>query len=325
MTTSSHSRRHPDQRFKTITIPCIFNLSGKRHLTVTVYVDDLMILSDNVRTIDWLLTELTTRYDQLKITRGMNHNYLGMIFDLSEPPFILINRQGMIEDIISSTKTGVPIQIPTLGPRSLLRHQLHHISTRTRQDLLTTISLLSKRVLHPTQEDWDKLQRALGYLENTKTQNLKLGMTIPPTIRTYIDASFAVHSDYKSHTGICISLGVGVYCAKSTAQKINTSCQAEMVALAKGLQQSIISAYFLDGRGHPIPQIIVNQDSQSTIKLISNERLNSELTRHIQISYYWFKDLIDRGLITVVYGPTENVIDDCFTKPLEGTLFNHMR
>ena len=100
-------------------------------------------------------------------------------------------------------------------------------------------------------------------MENTKTQNLKLGMTIPLTIRTYIDASFAVHSDYKSHTGICISLGVGVYFAKSTAQKINTtsSCQAEM----------------------------------------------------------------DRGLITVVYCPTENMIADFFTKPLQGTLFNHMR
>ena len=89
------------------TDPCIFNLSGKRHLTVTVYVDDLMILNDNVRTIDWLLTELTTRYDELKITRGMNHYYLGMVFDLSEPPFIIINQQGMIEDIISSTKTSV--------------------------------------------------------------------------------------------------------------------------------------------------------------------------------------------------------------------------
>ena len=164
-------------------------------------------------------------------------------------------------------------------------------------------------------------------MENTKTQNLKLGMTIPLTIRTYIDASFAVHSDYKSHTGICISLGVGVYYAKSTAQKINTtsSCQAEMVALAKGLQQSIFSAYFLAGQDNPMPQIIVNQDNQSTIKLISNGRSNFELTRHIQIDYYWVKDLIDRGLITVVYCPTESMIADFFTKPLQGTLFNHVR
>ena len=179
----------------------------------------------------------------------------------------------MIEDIISSTKTSVktatdtnsnirskvPPKTPAAPylfdittdsdllpePLQVIFHstvaKLIYISTRTRQDLLTTISLLSKRVLHPTQEDWNKLQRALGYLENTKTQNLKLGLTIPLTIRTYIDASFAVHSDYKSH-----SFGVGVYYAKSTAQKINTtsSCQAKMVALAKGLQQSIFSAHF---------------------------------------------------------------------------------
>ena len=74
-----------------------------------------------------------------------------------------------------------------------------------------------------------------------------------------------------------------------------------------------------------MPQIIVNQDNQSTIKLISNGRLNSELTRYIQIGYYWVKDLIDRGLITVVYCPTESMIADFFTKPLQGTLFNHMR
>ena len=99
-------------------------------------------------------------------------------------------------------------------------------------------------------------------------------MTIPLTTRTYIDASFAVHSDSKSHARICISLGVGVFYAKSTAQKINTtsSSQAEMVNLAKGLQQSIFSAYFLAGQGYSMPQIIVNQDNQSTIKLISNIR-----------------------------------------------------
>ena len=212
------------------------HVHGQRTPPVTVYVDDLMILSDNVRTIDWLLTEPTTRYDQLKITRGMNHNYLGMVFDLSEPPFILINQQGMIEDIISSTKTSVKTatgtnfnirsKVPPNTPATpylfdintdsdLLPEPLQvifystvakliYISTRTRQDLLTTISLLSNRVLHPTQEDWNKLQRALGYFENTKTQNLKLGMTIPLTIRTYIDASFAVHSDSEATSGHAI-------------------------------------------------------------------------------------------------------------------------
>ena len=68
-----------------------------------------------------------------------------------------------------------------------------------------------------------------------------------------------------------------------------------------------------------MPQIIVNQDNQFTIKLIFNGRSNSELTRHIQIDYYWVKDLIHRGLLTVVCCPTKNIIADFFTKPLQGT------
>ena len=144
-----------------------------------------MILSNSARTSHWLLEVLTKKYDQLKITRGTIYNYLGMVFDLSQPPFILINQQGMIEDIVSSTKTNVNTatntnssirsKVPPKTPAApylfdintdavLLPEQLQiifhstvakliYISTRTRQDLLTTISLLSKRVLHPTQDD----------------------------------------------------------------------------------------------------------------------------------------------------------------------------
>ena len=66
-----------------------------------------MTLSNSARTAKWLIEELKEKYDSLKITRGTFHNYLGMVSDPSQLPFILINQQGMIEDIISSTKTSV--------------------------------------------------------------------------------------------------------------------------------------------------------------------------------------------------------------------------
>ena len=37
-----------------------------------------------------------------------------------------------------------------------------------------------------------------------------------------IDASFAVHQDYKSHTGVSLMLGHGSVLSVSTKQKINT-------------------------------------------------------------------------------------------------------
>ena len=70
------------------------------------------------------------------------------------------------------------------GPLQLIFHstvaKIRNLSTRA-----TTISLLLKSGSHPTQEDWKKLQRGLGYLENTHMQVLKLGMTM--TVRTHID------------------------------------------------------------------------------------------------------------------------------------------
>ena len=51
----------------------------------------------------------------------------------------------------------------------------------------------------------------------------------------------------------------------------------------------------------------------------------SELTRHIELGYFWVKGLVDRGLISIMYCPTDMVIADFFTKPLQGSLFEKMK
>ena len=86
------------------------------------------------------------------------------------------------------------------------------------------------------------------------------------------------------------------------------------VVISPFIRYSGTSAY----KGYKIPPIIVNQDNQSTIKLISNGKSNSELTKHIQIGYYWVKDLIDRGLINIEYCPTEFMIADFFYQATSG-------
>jgi hypothetical protein len=53
------------------------------------------------------------------------------------------------------------------------------------------------------------------------------------SIKWYIDTSFAVHKDMRSHTGATMTLGSGVICFVSTKQKINTrsSTEAELVGV----------------------------------------------------------------------------------------------
>ena len=71
---------------------------------------------------------------------------------------------------------------------------------------------------------------------------------------------------------------------------------------------------------------IVYQDNESAIRLEKNGRRScSQRTRHIDIRYFYIKDLVDKGIIIIKYCPTELIIDDFFTKPLQGALFYRMR
>ena len=65
------------------------------------------------------------------------------------------------------------------------------------------------------------------------TKHLSLNLIGNPDgeIKWWVDASYAVHPDYRSHTGIAMSLGKGTAINVSTKQKINTksSTEAELV------------------------------------------------------------------------------------------------
>ena len=139
-------------------------------------------------------------------------------------------------------------------------------------------------MLYPTEEGWGKLTRVLQYLNGTKTSTLQLGCTLPVKVHTSIDSSFNPISSWKFRSGVCLSLGRGVLYSKSTMQKINStsSCQAELVALAKSLKQSIFLSYFLTSHGYPLLSVEVSQDNKSTILLIENGHSTLELTRHIE-------------------------------------------
>jgi hypothetical protein len=92
----------------------------------------------------------------------------------------------------------------------------------------------------------------------------------------------------KSHTGVMTTLGRAAMDTKSTTQKINTtsSCESELVALSKGLQQTIWSRFFLVSQGYKDTQITVYQDNKSTIKLIEKGRPAAEQSRHIDIGFF---------------------------------------
>ena len=82
-------------------------------------------------------------------------------------------------------------------------------------------------------------QSTIKYIRGTRTLPLILEVTDPVHVTSYIDASFGVHKDLKSHTGCVITLGKGAIYSKSSTQKLNTisSTEAELVAVTEGAFQ----------------------------------------------------------------------------------------
>ena len=71
---------------------------------------------------------------------------------------------------------------------------------------------------------------------------------------------------------------------------------------------------------------LFGQDNMSTIKLATNGKLSSgKRTRHIKIWFLFIKDRIKSGDIYIVYCPTDRMLADFLTKPLQGNKFKIFR
>ena len=64
------------------------------------------------------------------------------------------------------------------------------------------------------------------------------------------------------------------------------------------------------------------QDNQSAIRLERNGRKScTGNSRHISVRYFFVKDRVDKGEVSIKYCPTSHMLADFFTKPLQGKVF----
>ncbi len=202
--------------------------------------------------------------------------------------------------------------------------QLLFITMQCRRDIQTTMAFLMTRVKDPDEDNWIKLRLVLKYLHGTVYLSLTLNASNMSLVRWWVDASFAVHSDYQSHTGAVLTLGKGGVISMLQKQKINikSSTEAEVVGVDDASSQILWMNYFIKAQGYHIDNTLVYQDYQSAILLETNGKQSSgKQTRHMNICYFFITKRIKKGEITMGYCLAAEMVVDHFTKPLQGALF----
>ena len=86
-------------------------------------------------------------------------------------------------------------------------------------------------------------------------------------IKWYVDVSFAVHPDFKSHTGGVMTMGKGVIKSIAKKQKLNTmrTTEVELVGPDDCSQQILWTTLFMEKQGYM--RNILYQENKSTVLL----------------------------------------------------------
>jgi hypothetical protein len=332
---------------------CVVNkvVNGKQ-LTIVWYVDDLKISHQEADVVTDTIEVLKAEFGKqspLTVRRGKIHDYLGIQFDFSKQGKVVMTMHDYISELLEETPDDLLKGIATSPAGNYLMNvnpnckrldsetaaiyhhltaKLLYLAKRVRPDLQPTVSFLCTRVQSPDADDWKKLGRCLTYLRCTKDDPFTLASDGSSAIRWWVDASYAVHPDMKSHTGATMSLGQGCIYSMSSKQKLNTrsSTEAELVAVNDAMSKILWTKLFLEAQGYEISDNVVYQDNQSAILLENNGKLSSsKRTRHIEIRFFFVKDNVEKKHIRIEYCPTDDMLGDFFTKPTQGTKFRNFR
>jgi hypothetical protein len=328
---------------------CVFSMSNEHEeLTVLVYVDDLMILSSSETVSSNFVEYMRSKYNEIQVTNGHTHSYLGMTFNFAESS-LHITMNGYIQKLMNqhhikgysnspASSDLFDITSDTTVVNEKLQSKIHtavaqllFLATRVRPDILLVVNFLSTRVNKFTQSDYKKLLKCMKYLNATRELGLKLKLIRPDdqSIRqfTYADASFGVHKDGKSQTGIMTTLGNGSINSVTQKQKITTksSSEAELVAASDAASVSLSIKNYLKSRNYNVVDCILGQDNQSTKSVIEKGPKASRRMRHLDIRYFFIQDYVQKKELSIEYVNTSQMLADILTKPVQGELFRNLR
>jgi hypothetical protein len=318
----------------------------------------------NDDTISWLRRDyesiFTDGSGKMKVARGKVHKYLGMKLDFTTAGVVIVTMIEYVDDVIKSWDEAVTklddgfknvtgrTRIATAAPVDLFKvnddavklgadksksfhsivAMMLYVTKRARPDTALAIAFLTTRVREPDEDDWRKLGHLITYLRSTRELPLILGANKTGVLHWYVDASFATHSDMRGHTGGALTLGIGCPLTQCTKTKCNTrsSTISELVAVDEMMAQILWTRLFMKEQGIKVTDNILYQDNKSAILLEKNGRASSsKRTKHIEIRYYYVADRVAKGDLTIVWCPTDKMIADFLTKPLQGRMFNQFR
>ena len=144
------------------------------------------------------------------------------------------------------------------------------------------------------------------------------------------DASYAEHVDGKSHTGGCVGFESDNACWfmwLSTKQPVValSTCESELIATSTVGCAVEWARQFIQELDYAQATIPIGVDNKCSMRLLEQGTGSFKRAKHIKVRFFWLKDLIDEGEVTLIYVPSEELVADMLTKATTGAKFKYLR
>ena len=325
--------------------PCFFWLRcGADCLFAVVHVDDFAVAASTDALIDDFIKHLEKIY-VVSVTDEVNH-FLGMhITDLPDGSRLL-SQPGLLDKLFDkheqikslNTYPAVPMSssfddavqddaplCDTHEYMELLGSLLYIV--KTRPDIAYAVSRMAMRSQGATVKDFRALQRILAYLYDTKELGIYLTTqeSLQYTLVAWSDASYATHSDGRSHSGYGFTAQdneSGLFYSRSRKQSNITlsSTEAELYAAVEAAKDILWFRDILAEIGLPqeAPTVLY-VDNASLITLASAFSGNHKRVKHFLVRLNFLIEQVDNGTLLFAKVHTGKNVVDGLTKPLGPT------
>jgi hypothetical protein len=330
--------------------PCLYILRKGKHFSFLVaVVDDLLLATTNSSVCKTFYSNMSRVFDFKDM--GAPCYMIGMHLRRSGPK-LRISQQQYIRDIahrhsslllnchpattpavasFKMVKTGLyrsdpsPLVDSKLY-RSLIGALMYAIITRP--DISTTVSMCARFLAAPTQVHLDQAVRILAYLVNTIELSLTFTQTAAPTLRTYVDASWAADNDTRrSRFGYGVYYGRALVCWKSKLHSCIclSTAEAEYVGATEATKDTMWLRFLLADMGLALAKpTTLYEDNQACMKMATN-KIVSARNKHLELKMHFVRERVDAGDICLQYISTTLQRADLLTKNLPRPSFERFR
>lgn len=318
--------------------PCLYiRIEGDgRRVFILLYVDDALIVGYSVQVCIDVKQMLKESFDTRDLQAA--RSFLGIEISrdrekreisISQGRYIgkIIGRFGMREAYGTHVPMlpGLVLDVELEGEQSSgfpyreLVGCLMYAAVTTRPDIAFPVSKLARYASIASTKHWKAAKSVLRYLKQTRDLKLTYGGNCELDITGYTDSDWAGDSvSRKSTSGYLFLVNGTVFSWKSSLQRVVacSSMEAEYIAQALCTREALwISKLKGDFGLGGSDAMLIYGDNLGAMDLAREQKTTAK-SKHIDVTYHFTRDYVQKGMISLMYINTADMIADCLTKSL---------